>query len=82
MLSAAYSAGLAGIDGFPVTVECNVRDKLEGFELVGLPDAAVREANMSSERVLWIRAKTQSGLPRSFTVELSQKDKETKKQIK
>lgn len=44
MLSAAYSAGLAGIDGFPVTVECNVRDKLEGFELVGLPDAAVREA--------------------------------------
>lgn len=37
MLSAAYSAGLAGIDGFPVTVECNVRDKLEGFELVGLP---------------------------------------------
>lgn len=43
-------------------------------------DAAVREANMSSERVLWIRAKTQSGLPRSFTVELSQKDKETKKQ--
>ena len=44
MLSAAYSAGLAGIDGFPVTVECNVRDRLEGFELVGLPDAAVREA--------------------------------------
>ncbi len=44
MLSAAYSAGLSGIDGFPVTVECNVRDKLEGFELVGLPDAAVREA--------------------------------------
>lgn len=37
-------------------------------------DAAVREANMSSERVLWIRAKTQSGLPRSFTVELSQKN--------
>lgn len=44
MLSAAYSAGLAGIDGFTVTVECNVRDRLEGFELVGLPDAAVREA--------------------------------------
>lgn len=44
MLSAVYSAGLSGIDGFPVTVECNVRDKLEGFELVGLPDAAVREA--------------------------------------
>lgn len=44
MLSAAYSAGLCGIEGFPVTVECNQRDKLEGFDLVGLPDAAVREA--------------------------------------
>ena len=44
MLSAAYSAGLCGIEGFPVTVECNLREKLEGFELVGLPDMAVREA--------------------------------------
>ena len=32
MLSSAYSAGLCGIDGFIVTVECNVREKLEGFE--------------------------------------------------
>ncbi len=44
MLSAAYSAGLCGIDGFPVTVECNQKNNLEGFELVGLPDLAVREA--------------------------------------
>ena len=44
MLSAAFSAGLCGIEGFPVTVECNIQDKLEGFELVGLPDLAVREA--------------------------------------
>ena len=44
MLSASYSAGLCGIEGFPVTVECNQREKLEGFELVGLPDLAVREA--------------------------------------
>ena len=34
MLSAAYSAGICGIEGFPVTVECNLRDKLEGFEIV------------------------------------------------
>lgn len=33
-------------------------------------DEAVKAANMSSERVLWIRAKTQSGLNRSFTIEL------------
>ena len=44
MLSAAYSAGLCGIDGFPVTVECNQKNNLQGFELVGLPDLAVKEA--------------------------------------
>ena len=44
MFSSAYSAGLCGIDGFIVTVECNLREKLEGFELVGLPDLAVKEA--------------------------------------
>jgi S1-C subfamily serine protease len=38
---------------------------------------AVKEANLSSDRVLWIRAKTQSGLNRSFTVELE--DTENKK---
>ncbi len=44
MFSAAYSAGLSGIEGFPVTVECNQNSSLEGFELVGLPDLAVKEA--------------------------------------
>ena len=44
MFSATYSAGLCGIDGFPVTVECNQKNNLEGFELVGLPDLAVKEA--------------------------------------
>lgn len=36
-------------------------------------DEAVREANMSKDRVLWIRAKTKSGLNKSFTVELEEK---------
>lgn len=47
--------------------------QINGKEMhtVGDFDDAVRAANMSSERVLWIRAKTQSGLNRSFTVELS-----------
>ena len=35
-------------------------------------EEAVKSANMSSDRVLWIRAKTQSGLNRSYTVELSE----------
>lgn len=34
-------------------------------------EEAIKEANMSAERVLWIRAKTQSGINRSFTIELS-----------
>lgn len=44
MLSTVYSAGLYGVDGFIVTVECEVQDKISSFEVVGLPDAAVREA--------------------------------------
>ncbi len=44
MLSSSYSAGLCGIEGFPVTVECNHSNTLSGFELVGLPDLAVKEA--------------------------------------
>lgn len=40
-------------------------------------DEAVKAANMTTDRILWIRAKTQSGLPKSFTVELgdAKKDK-------
>ncbi len=36
-------------------------------------DDAVKAANMTTDRILWIRAKTQSGLPKSFTVELNEK---------
>jgi len=44
MLSKVYSAGLEGVCGYIVTVECNVSDKLPQFEVVGLPDNAVKEA--------------------------------------
>ena len=36
-------------------------------------EEAVKQANLSTDRVLWIRAKTQSGLNKSFTVELDEK---------
>ena len=42
-------------------------------------EEAVKNANMSSDRVLWIRAKTQSGLNRSYTVELGERKTTTKK---
>ncbi|MBE6668476.1 MAG: ATP-binding protein [Ruminococcaceae bacterium] len=44
MLSTVFSAGLFGIDGYIVTVECNAQSKIPEFNLVGLPDLAVKEA--------------------------------------
>ncbi len=44
MLSKIYSAGLFGIDGYIVTVECNAQTRIPDFQLVGLPDLAVKEA--------------------------------------
>ena len=44
MTSRIYSAGLFGIDGFEVTVECSAWDRIPAFDLVGLPDTAVKEA--------------------------------------
>ena len=42
-------------------------------------EEAVKVANMSTDRVLWIRAKTQSGLNRSYSVELGESKITTKK---
>lgn len=44
MVTKVLAAGLSGIDGFLVTVECSVTAGTPRFELVGLPDNAVREA--------------------------------------
>lgn len=44
MLTTLLAAGLCGIDGFLVNVECDARESLGDFEIVGLPDTAVKEA--------------------------------------
>ena len=44
MLTTAYTAGIFGIDGFIITVECNAFQEIPSFEIVGLTDAAVKEA--------------------------------------
>ncbi|MCI8387907.1 MAG: YifB family Mg chelatase-like AAA ATPase [Clostridiales bacterium] len=44
MLSIVYSAGLSGINGFLVSVECNSQDKMPQFEIIGLADTAVKES--------------------------------------
>jgi len=48
MLSSIQSCGLAGINGFAVTAEINLAAGMPMFEVVGLPDASVKE---SRERV-------------------------------
>ena len=48
LLASVLSMGLMGIQGYPVTVEAYCTDGMPMFELVGLPDAAVKE---SRERV-------------------------------
>ena len=48
MLSKVGSLGLHGIDGYEVSVECYITNGLPNFDVVGLPDTAVKE---SRERV-------------------------------
>ena len=48
MLASIQSCGLSGIDGFSVTAEINLASGMPMFEIVGLPDASVKE---SRERV-------------------------------
>ena len=44
MLSRVSSMGLRGINGYEVTVECYITSGLPAFDVVGLPDTAVKEA--------------------------------------
>ncbi len=48
MIAKIKSYALAGLEGVPVTVEADVSRGLPAYEIVGLPDAAVKE---SKERV-------------------------------
>ena len=44
MLATVQAATLVGVRGIPVMVEVHVGQGLPGFTIVGLPDAACREA--------------------------------------
>lgn len=48
MVSRIWSVGLNGIAGYPISCECDLSGGLPAFDIVGLPDAAVRE---SRERI-------------------------------
>ena len=57
MVVTVRSLGLGGISGYEVSAECFLSGGLPAFDVVGLPDAAVREAR---ERV---RAAGLAGVP-------------------
>ena len=44
MVRNVMSLGLRGVAGYPVTAECALSGGLPAFDVVGLPDAAVKEA--------------------------------------
>jgi len=44
MICSVHTLGIYGIDGNKVRVECYVSNGLPNFDIVGLPDAAVKEA--------------------------------------
>ena len=73
MFASVKSFGVDGIGGYPVTVEVNISGGLPAFEIVGLPDAAVKE---SRERVrAAIKNCGYSFPPSRLTVNLAPADK-------
>lgn len=44
MLAKVRSCALFGIDGIPLEIEVDIADGLPAFDIIGLPDASVREA--------------------------------------
>ncbi len=44
MVAKVLAAGLRGIEGVPVLCECDLSNGLPAFEIVGLPDASVKES--------------------------------------
>ena len=56
MLTVSHSAGISGIDGFIVNIECDALCELPSFEMVGLPDAAVKESKQRIQAAAGNRA--------------------------
>ncbi len=72
MISQLRSAGTLGIDAFPIDVETHVDKQLFAFNIVGLPDNAVRE---SRERIMAAIKNSGLDMPgRKYTVNLAPAD--------
>lgn len=72
MLARVMSIGILGIDGYPVTIEVDKSTGLPGYDIVGLPDASVKE---SRERVRSALRNSQLEFPVGrYTVNLAPAD--------
>ena len=72
MLAKSLSFGLSGINGFQVAVEVNLSFGIPSFDVVGLPDTAVKE---SRERVRAALKNSGMGFPdQRITVNLAPAD--------
>ena len=73
MVKTILTTGLFGIDGFVITVECFMSTGMPSFEIVGLPDAAVKE---SKERIKAAMKTCGFSLPnRVITINLAPADR-------
>ena len=73
MVAIVYSGGMWGIEGFPVEVQVDISSGLPSFNIVGLPDSAVKEAK---ERVRSALKNSGFGFPlKRITVNLSPSDR-------
>ena len=52
MICSVHSLGINGIHGSAITVECYISNGLPAFDVVGLPDAAVKEAAIREASVI------------------------------
>ena len=69
MICSVHTLGITGIRGSAVVAECYISNGLPGFDIVGLPDAAVKEAR---ERVRAAAKNSGLGFPTSrITVNLA-----------
>jgi len=73
MIKTILTTGLYGIDGFIITVECFMSAGMPAFEIVGLPDAVVKE---SKERIRAAMKTCGFSLPnRVITINLAPADR-------
>lgn len=72
IMTATKSFGISGVDGFPVNIEVFSANGLPGIEIIGLPDASIRESKDRVNAAIISSGKRMQ--PRRITVNLAPAD--------